>query len=130
MPVTSPSAPRPEAPGDRYALALRADDFFTGDTTYFELARSLLAHGMYGFNARPETVVPPGFPAFMATRCVTVGCGYSVFIHAMVVGSTLGVLAGYELLRRVEGRVAAGVISLLVERLDQARSRPDTGGDR
>ncbi len=97
-----------------YALALRADDFFTGDTTYFELARSLLSHGAYGFNARPETVVPPGFPAFLATLCVTVGCGYSVFIHAVVVCSTLGVLAGYELLRREEGRVAGGVISLLL----------------
>jgi hypothetical protein len=144
-----------------YALALRADDFFRGDTTYFELARSLLSQGFYGFNARPETVVPPGFPVFMATLCVTVGCGYSVFVHAVVVCSTLGVLAGYELLRRVEGRAAGAVVSLLlisspllfsfetrmvmsdlpylftsmvallvVERLDQARSRPDTRGGR
>jgi hypothetical protein len=184
MSSTPPSAPSPEPPGGpaargrtvvdvaawaaivaagamHYALALRADDFFTGDTTYFELARSLLSRGFYGFNARPETVVPPGFPAFMATLCVTVGCGYSVFVHAVVVCSTLGVLAGYELLRRVEGRMAGAVVSLLLiaspllftletrtvmsdlpylftslvallllERLDEARSRPGTRGDR
>jgi asparagine N-glycosylation enzyme membrane subunit Stt3 len=97
-----------------YALVLRADDFFTGDTTYFELARSLLTHGGYGFNARPQTVMPPGFPAFMAALCVTVGCRHAVFVRAVVVCSTLGVLAAYELLRRLQGRAAAAVISLLL----------------
>lgn len=97
-----------------YALALRVDDFFTGDTTYFELARSLLSHGGYGFNARPETVMPPGFPAFMAALCVTVGCRHAVFVHAVIVCSALGVLASYELLRRLQGRLAAAVISLLL----------------
>jgi len=97
-----------------YALALRVDDFFTGDTTYFELARSLLSHGGYGFNARAETVMPPGFPAFMAALCLTVGCRHAVFLHAVVVCSTAGVLASYELLRRLQGRTAATVISLLL----------------
>jgi hypothetical protein len=97
-----------------YALALRPDDFFRGDTTYFEVARSLLARGSYGFNFQPQTVLPPGFPAVMAMLCTTVGCGYSVFIHAVVVSSTLGFLASYELLRREEGRAAAAVVCLLL----------------
>ena len=97
-----------------YALILRSSDFFRGDTTYFELARSMLSHGFYGFNSRPETVVPPGFPAIMAALCLAVGCGYSVFVHASVVFSTLGFLTSYELLRRMEGRAAGAVICLLL----------------
>jgi hypothetical protein len=97
-----------------YALALPSSEFFTGDTTYFELARSMLSHGFYGFNSRPETVVPPGFPAIMVVLCLAVGCHYSVFVHASVVFSTLGFLASYELLRRMEGRAAAAICLLLI----------------
>jgi hypothetical protein len=97
-----------------YVLALRSGDFFTGDTTYFELAQSILSHGVYGFNSQPETVLPPGFPAIMAALCATVGCRYPVFVHAVVVFSTLGFLASYELLRRMEGRAAGAVICLLL----------------
>ena len=46
--------------------------------------------------------------------CVVVGCHYSVFVHAVVVLSTLGFLASYELLRRMEGRAAGAVICLLL----------------
>jgi hypothetical protein len=97
-----------------YALALRTDDFFTGDTTYFEVARSLLVHGYYGFNSQPETVLPPGFPAIMVILCATLGCRYSVFIHAVVIASTLGFLASYALLRREEGWVPAAAVCLLL----------------
>jgi hypothetical protein len=97
-----------------YALTLRTSDFFTGDTTYFELARSILVQGFYGFNSRPEVVVPPGLPAIMVGLCVAVGCRHEVFVHAIVVFSTLGWLASYELLRRMEGRLAAAVICLLL----------------
>ena len=50
----------------------------------------------------------------MAALCVAVGCGYSVFVHTIVVFSTLGFLAGYKLLRRMKGRPAAAVICLLL----------------
>src|SRR5262245_14915925 len=68
-----------------YAMTLRASEFFTGDTIYFELAQGLLSHGYYGFNFRPETVLPPGFPAILASLCLAVGCTYPVFIHTVVV---------------------------------------------
>jgi hypothetical protein len=45
-----------------YALILRSSDFFRGDTTYFELAQSILLRGFYGFNSRPEIVLPPASP--------------------------------------------------------------------
>jgi hypothetical protein len=95
-----------------YALALRADDVFTGDTTYFELARSLLAHGVYGFNARPETVVPPGFSLPLIS---------SPLLFSL---ETRAVLSDLPYL------FTSLVALLLVERLDRARSRPDSGGDR
>jgi len=98
----------------QYLLAQRSPDFYTGDTTYFELARSLVSRGVYGFNFQPETVLPPGFPVIMAGLCVSVGCGYTVFVHAVIVFSTLGWLASYELLRRMEGRAVAAAVCLLL----------------
>lgn len=100
--------------GMAYALTLRASDFFTGDTIYFELARSLLSGHGYGFNFQPETVLPPGFPALMASLCAVGACGHTVFIRAIVVCSTLGLLTTYELLRREEGRAVAVGICLLI----------------
>ena len=50
----------------------------------------------------------------MAVLCLAVGCAHSVFVHAGVVFATLGCLASYELLGRLEGRTAAAVISLLL----------------
>jgi hypothetical protein len=97
-----------------FALVLRSSDFFTGDTIYFELARSILARTGYAFNSTPETVLPPGFPAIMALVCVTIGCGYTVFVRCIVVFSTLGLLASYALIRREEGRLAAAVVTLLL----------------
>jgi hypothetical protein len=50
----------------QFALAQRSDDFFTGDVTYFKLARSLVEKGFYGFDFKPETLLPPGFPVILA----------------------------------------------------------------
>jgi hypothetical protein len=96
------------------ALTVRSNDFVGGDTIYAELARSLVSHGWYGFNSQPETVIPPGFPAIMASLCVTIGCSYAVFVRSIVVSSTLGFLAAYQLLRREESPAAGVVICLLL----------------
>lgn len=45
----------------QFGLSQRSDDYFTGDTIYFELARSIIEQGFYGFNFKPETLLPPGF---------------------------------------------------------------------
>src|SRR5262245_10049974 len=97
----------------QFLLSLRSDDFFRGDTTYFELARSLAETGVYGFDSRPETMVPPGFPAIMAAMCVLGTCHYADFVRTMPVFSTLGLIASYHLIRREEGRHVAAVICLL-----------------
>jgi hypothetical protein len=99
----------------QFILYQRASDFFAGDATYFELARSIVRDGFYGFDFKPETMLPPGFPAILAVMCVTVGCTHAVLVRSMAVFSTSGFLVAYVLLRREQGRaVAAAVIALLL----------------
>jgi 4-amino-4-deoxy-L-arabinose transferase-like glycosyltransferase len=98
----------------QFYMCQRADDFFRGDTTYFELARSLFETGFYGFDFKPETLLPPGLPMILASLCVTVGCTYTVLIRSMAVFATLGFIASYEFLRREEGRTVAAVFCLLL----------------
>src|SRR5262245_15035251 len=83
----------------QFGLAQRATDFFRGDTIYFELARSIIREGFYGFNSKPETLLPPGFPIILASICVTVGCSYLILVRSMAVFATLGFIASYQLLR-------------------------------
>src|SRR5262245_30366576 len=97
-----------------FALSQRSDDFFTGDVTYVELARSIISEGVYGFNFKPETLLPPGLPLILASLCVTFGCTYAVLIRSMAVFVTLAFIASYELLRREEGRTVAAVSCLLL----------------
>ena len=98
----------------QFGLTLRSNDFFSGDTTYFELARSLLEKGFYGFDFKPETLLPPGFPLILASVCVTVSCTYTVLLRSIAVFATLGFIASYELLRREEGHTVAAVFCLLL----------------
>ena len=85
----------------------------TLDATYSELARSLVEHGRYEFDFLPETKFPPGFPIILALVCRWAGFSPAVLFHVVAVFATLGLLATYELLRRVEGRLLAGVVCVL-----------------
>jgi len=98
----------------QFSLYQRSDDFFGGDTVYFELARSIVERGSYGFNFKSETMFPPGFPAILALICITVGCSYAVLIRSMAVFTALGFIVSYELLRREQGRTVAAVCCLLL----------------
>ena len=100
--------------GLQFVFTLRASDFVAGDVTYYELARSIVEGRTYGFNARIETLLPPGFPALLALLCVTVGSRYSVLIRSMPVFGTLGFMVSYELLRRQVGRAVAAAACLLL----------------
>ena len=95
------------------ALTVRADDFFTVDVTYFELARSMIVDGSYGFSSQP-IAQPPGFPALLAFVCVAASCSYKVLIRIVAVGATLGLLTSYKLLRREHGPAFAGVVCILL----------------
>src|SRR5882762_8020898 len=57
-------------------MSRRSDDFFAGDVIRFELARSIIERGFYGFDFQPYTVFPPGYPLILASLCVTVSCSY------------------------------------------------------
>ena len=98
----------------QFLLFQRAPDFYTGDTTYFELARSLHLNGTYGFNFRSETMLPPGFPFLVALICDAFGWTHTVVVRAMAVFCTLGFLATYAFLRREYGRGIAASVSLVL----------------
>jgi hypothetical protein len=96
-------------------MSRRLEDFYLGDVTYFELARSLIENGFYGFNFKPETTLPPGFPAILSFLCITVSCSYTVFSRSMIIFAILGLMVSYRLLRDLgEHRLVAAAICLLL----------------
>jgi len=97
----------------QFAFAQQGAAFYGGDTTYLELARSLIDRHSYGFDYRAETTLPPGFPAILAGLILGLGDGHAGLVRAMVVFATAGLLVTYVLLRRTDGNWAAGAICLL-----------------
>ncbi len=89
-------------------------DYFVSMPTYYELARSLVEQGFYGYDGRPETIFPPGCAALIALVWICFGNSYSTLIHAMAVFATLFLITSYELLRRQVGRSPAAAISLII----------------
>jgi hypothetical protein len=85
-----------------------------GDATYVELAKSLLERHSYVMGSMPEVLIPPGFPAILAFASFLFGETHAVLLRVTGVLSALGILCVYEWLRRVEGRTAAAVITLLM----------------
>jgi hypothetical protein len=99
-----------------FASWQRTDDFYKGDATYFELAYALITEGFYGFNFKPETLLPPGFAMILASICVTIGCSYSILIRSIPIFASLGLMVTYQLLRVEQGRTIAGLkITLLAQ---------------
>jgi hypothetical protein len=98
----------------QFAFCQAGTAFYGGDTSYLELARSIIARRPYGFDFRAETMLPPGFPALLALLEVAVGESHLRLVRAMVITTTVAFLVAYLLLRRTNGRrVAAGVCLLL-----------------
>ena len=96
------------------ALVQRGADYYTGDTIYFELARSIVRTGSYGFNFGPETMLPPGFPVILAVLSALLGSSHEMLVRTMPIFAVLGIIATYELLRREHGRGVAAAIGLLL----------------
>jgi len=96
------------------AFSQAGDAFYSGDTSYLELARSILAHRAYGFDFRAETMLPPGFPAFLALLLLAVGESHLLLVRAMVIVTTVAFFVTYLLLRRAYGRRTAGGICLVL----------------
>lgn len=96
-------------------LARRSADFAAGgDVTYTELAKSILAGTGYGFNFKPETMLPPGFPYLVALMSKVFGDNHTLLVSTMGVFTTLALIFSYEVLRRVENRTVAAAICLLL----------------
>ena len=99
--------------GLQLALSGRSAEFVY-DSYYYELARSLLARAGYGFNFRPEPMVPPGFPALLAVLILAVGHSYALLIRSISIFATSGLIVAYQILKAEEGPGFAGVVCLLL----------------
>jgi hypothetical protein len=87
---------------------------FVGDLTYFELSRSIARGTGYGFNFKPETMLPPGFPYLMVVLAKIVGYSHAALVRTMGVFTTLALVVTYELFRARQSRIAAAAICLVV----------------
>jgi 4-amino-4-deoxy-L-arabinose transferase-like glycosyltransferase len=97
-----------------FGLYQRGRDFYAGDISYFELALSLVRTHSYGFDFRPETMLPPGLPAILAALAIVLGDSHTIMVRAMAVFSTLGFGMAYAVLRREQGRAFAAATTVLV----------------
>ncbi len=100
--------------GLQFAFYPRSPGFINGETTYVELARSIVEKSPYGFNFKPETRFPPGFPLILAMISPITGFNFGAMVRAMTVFTALGFIVIYEVLRREEGRLCAAIICLLL----------------
>ena len=91
---------------------IRTPDLWV-DATYPDLARSILDQGSYQIRFLPQATLPPGFPLILALVGRFVGLSQGVLFRVIVVSAALGLIAAYELLRRVEGRGLAAASCLL-----------------
>jgi hypothetical protein len=87
---------------------------FLNDTTYPDLARSVLEQGSYQIRFLPETMFPPGFTLILAAVGLLGGISPATLFPVIAVSATLALLVAYELLRRVEGLGVAAATCLLL----------------
>ena len=94
-------------------MSCRAADYLF-DTNYVELARSITHHAGYGFNGKPMTQLPPGFPYLLAWLGLTGSASYAVVVRLMAASGVLALLLSYWLLRTQAGRGVAAAACLLL----------------
>ena len=87
---------------------------FAGDVTYLELAKSIVHGAGYGFNFKPETMLPPGFPYLLALLTLVLGSSYAVLIRTMAAFTTLALIFSYDLLRTQTTRKVAAAVCILI----------------
>jgi len=87
---------------------------FVSDPGYPDMARSLLDRGSYQFDYLPETTLPPGFPLILALAGRFWGLSPAVLFRVIAVFTTLGLIAAYFLLRRLERRAVAAAVCLIL----------------
>jgi hypothetical protein len=87
---------------------------FVGDVTYLELAKSITGGTGYGYDLKPETMLPPGFPYLLALFTVFLGTSYAVLVRTMAVFTTLALVFSYEVLRSRVSRQVSAAICLLI----------------
>jgi hypothetical protein len=98
----------------QFAFSVRTAGVPGGDAVNIELARSIIEERPYGFNHKPETRFPPGFPLILAGISLVTGFHFGAMVRALSIFTALGFIVSYEMLRREEGRLCAATICLLL----------------
>jgi hypothetical protein len=84
------------------------------DTNYFELFKSILNHTGYGFDGKPMTQLPPGFPYMLAFLSKLIGPSYIAMLRVGTVFAALALITSYFLLRSQTSKGAAAACCLLL----------------
>jgi hypothetical protein len=92
---------------------LHTADFVT-DVSYPDLARSLAQEGAYEIRFLPQTTLPPGLPLILAVVGRVAGFTPAVMFGVICVSGILGLLAAYELLKRIGSSGLAATACLLL----------------
>ena len=87
---------------------------FLNDTSYVELAKSVLNRAEYGFNHKPMTQLPPGLPYLLAFLSKFFGFSYLSMVRLMTVFTTMALLISYRVLSSIQDRYVAAAFSLLL----------------
>lgn len=93
---------------------MRAESFAPDSSYYIGVAEAIREKGKYEFNFAPHLLYPPGYPMLLALISLLFGSSYFVFVRAAAIMGTFGLIASYQLLRRMEGRgvAASGCVIL------------------
>ncbi len=97
----------------QFAL-VRHSAVYLYDSNYFELFKSILNHTGYGFNGKPMTQLPPGFPYMLAFLTKIIGSSYVAMLRLGTVFAALALITSYFLLRSQASKGVAAACCLLL----------------
>jgi hypothetical protein len=91
------------------------ESYGSDTSTYYSLAKTLLAQHRYWFNFAPHTFYPPGFPVLLAGLMLIAGDSFTVLVRCLATMYFIGAAGLYLYLKRhAEPAVAAAIVAIVV----------------